>query len=159
RGRAAMPSFPYLPVLRALRNFPSADAESMLLRAARSRDTAVRTAALGSLGWWVPVNYEPVLARLKEARFDRATAAQNAAHAAFARLGERRALRWFRQQLAGDSPEPIHRVIQLVAEEGILLLWPDLDALADAEDGDIAFHACEALEQLREDLSDSSSAR
>jgi hypothetical protein len=99
-----------------------------------------------------------VLACLKEARFDRSTAVQNAAHAALARLGERQAMRWFRQQLAGDSPEPIHRVIQLIAEEGILLLWPDLDSLTDAEDTDIAFHACEALEQLNENLSTSASA-
>ena len=113
----------------------------------------MRAAALGSLGWWVPVNHDAVLTRLKEARSDRMPAVQNAAQAALARLGERQALRWFRQQLAGDSPEPIHRVIQLVAEEGILLLWPDLDTLADAEDGDIAFHACEALEQMREGLS------
>src|SRR5207247_7762719 len=103
--------------------------------------------------------YDAVLAHLKEARFDPTTVVQNAAYAALARLGERQALRWFRQQLAGESPEPIHRVIQLVAEEGILLLWPDLDALADAEDGDIAFHACEALEHLREDLSFSSLPR
>src|SRR5262249_11383771 len=153
------PNFPHLAVLRALRNFPSPDAERTLLEGTRSRDISVRTAALGSLGWWVPINYDTVLGRLKEARCERVPAVQNAAYAALARLGERNALRWFRQQLAGESPEPIHRVIQLIAEEGLLLLWPDLDALADAEDGDIAFHACEALEQLREDLSDSSSAR
>jgi hypothetical protein len=159
RGRAVTPDFPYLAVLRALRSFPSAEAESTLLAATNSRDASVRTAALSSLGWWVPVNYDAVITRLKEARFDRVTTVQNTAYAALARLGERQALRWFRQQLAGDSPEPIHRVIQLVAEEGILLLWPDLDALADAEDTDIAFHACEALEQLNEDLSVSGSAR
>jgi hypothetical protein len=159
RGRVSSPNFPYFAVLRALRNFPSADAEAALLAGARNRDAAVRAAALGSLGWWVPVNHEAVLARLNEARFDHVPAVQNAAQAALARLGERQALRWFRQQLAGDSPEPIHRVIQLVAEEGILLLWPDLDALADAEDGDIAFHACEALEQMREGLSVSAPTR
>jgi hypothetical protein len=159
RGRANSPTFPYLAVLRALRHFPSAEAEAILLTAARSRDPAVRAAALGSFGWWVPVKHGVVLARLKQARFDRNSTVTNAAQAALARLGERQALRWFRQQLAGECPEPIHRVIQLVAEEGLLLLWPDLDSLADADDGDIAFHACEALEQLREDLSVSASAR
>lgn len=159
RGRPLSLNFPYLAVLRALRHYASADAEAILLAAAKSRDAAVRTAALGSFGWWVPVNHNAVLARLKQARFDRVSAVLNAAQAALARLGERHALRWFRQQLAGECPEPIHRVIQLVAEEGILFLWPDLDSLADAEDGDIAFHACEALEQLNEDLSVSGSLR
>src|SRR5262245_11170032 len=122
RGRAIAPNFPHLAVLRALRNFPSPDAERTLLEGTRSRDISVRTAALGSLGWWVPINYDTVLGRLKEARCERVPAVQNAACAALARLGERNALRWFRQQLAGERPEPIHRVIQLIAEEGLLLL-------------------------------------
>jgi len=39
-----------------------------------------------------------------------------------------------------------------VALEGLTLLWPDLDRLADAEDADIAHHAREALERLGEEL-------
>jgi hypothetical protein len=33
-----------------------------------------------------------------------------------------------------------------------MLLWPDLDRLADAEDADVAHHAREALERLCEDM-------
>ena len=33
-----------------------------------------------------------------------------------------------------------------------MLLWPDLDRLADCEDADVAHHAREALERLCEEL-------
>ena len=46
----------------------------------------------------------------------------------------------------------VHETIQLVSLEGLTLLWPDLDRLADAEDPDVAHHAREALERLCEDL-------
>ena len=39
-----------------------------------------------------------------------------------------------------------------MAAEGLTLLWPDLDRLADAEDPDIAIHAREALERLSEEM-------
>ena len=41
-----------------------------------------------------------------------------------------------------------------VAAEGLTWLWPDLDQLADADDAEVAHHAREALEQLREDALD-----
>ena len=72
--------------------------------------------------------------------------------AALARLGERQALHWYRQRLAGEDPQHIHEALQFVANEGIVLLWPDLDRLADSENAELAFHAREALERLREDL-------
>jgi hypothetical protein len=34
----------------------------------------------------------------------------------------------------------------------LILLWPDVDRLADSEAIDVALHACEALERLREEL-------
>jgi hypothetical protein len=49
----------------------------------------------------------------------------------------------------------IHETIQLAASESLTLLWPDLDRLADAEDTDVAHHAREALERLREEMDSS----
>ena len=144
-------NFPIRSALRVLRHHPSEDAELLLLGASVGRGAEIRLAALGSLGWWEPIHREAVLACLKEARYHGNPTILNAAQAALARLGERHALRWFRHQLVGEQNDTVHRTIQRVAEEGILLLWPDVDALADAEDRDIAFHACDALEQLRED--------
>jgi hypothetical protein len=75
------------------------------------------------------------------------------ARAALARLGERQALQWFRQCLTGEDSQRTHEAIQIIANEGLILLWPDLDRLADSEAIDVALHACEALERLREELS------
>ena len=74
------------------------------------------------------------------------------ARAALARLGERQALEWFRQALNRQDSQRVHEAIQVVATEGIFLLWPDLDRLADTENVDVALHACEALERLHEEL-------
>jgi deoxyribodipyrimidine photolyase len=62
------------------------------------------------------------------------------------------ALAWFRQVLTCDDNHKIHEAIQVAANESIMLLWADLDRLADAEDSDISLHAREALERLCEDL-------
>ena len=69
-----------------------------------------------------------------------------------ARLGERQALQWFRQALNGDDSHRVHEAIHVVAAEGVFLLWPDLDRLADSSEPDVAYHAREALEQLNEEL-------
>jgi hypothetical protein len=153
------PGIPSLSALKALRHHPSEQAEAILLRASADRNPSIRLAALGSLGWWVPIGAEHVLARLREARFDRVPAILGAAQAALARLGERHALQWFRGQLTGEQPEPIHRVLGQIADEGLVLLWPDVDALADADDSDVALHACETLEQLREEFMHSGAPR
>jgi hypothetical protein len=42
--------------------------------------------------------------------------------------------------------------IHFVASEGIYLLWPDLDRIADAEDVEMAHQAREALERLCEEM-------
>ena len=39
-----------------------------------------------------------------------------------------------------------------MANEALTLLWPDLDRLADSDDGDVAALAREAVERLREDM-------
>jgi hypothetical protein len=42
--------------------------------------------------------------------------------------------------------------IQAIADEGITLLWPELDLLVDEEEPDLASCAREALEQMQEEL-------
>jgi hypothetical protein len=149
----------YRAVLRTLRCFSCPPSERLLVQAASERDQEIRQAALGSLGCWEPLHRTAVLRCLHDARFDRSSAVQRAAQAALARLGERQALQWFRRQFAAENTDRVHHVLDLIAREGILLLWPDLDHLADAEDCDIAHHACEALELLREDFIFSASLR
>jgi hypothetical protein len=139
-------------VLRSLRRHPSADAEAVLLWAARSADPADRLEALRGLGWWEPVRRREVLKLLTAARRSSDRAVRQAAEAAFARLGERKALHWFRQSLTGEPGPRVHDAIRQAAEEGLTWLWPDLDRLADAEDAAVAYHAREALERMREEL-------
>src|SRR5262249_10753044 len=143
---------PYQAVLRALRGHPSRETEIFLLLAARDWDPTYRVAAASSLGWWEPLLRKAVLTCLQELRRDPTPAVRQAARAALARLGERQALNGFRLALTSEDPRRIHEVVQLVASEGLTLLWPDLDRLADAADTDVAYYAREALERLCEDL-------
>ncbi|HLJ92072.1 MAG TPA: hypothetical protein VKU02_02650 [Gemmataceae bacterium] len=152
RRRSIPSDVPYLAILRALSGHASRETEEFLLRAARDWDPTCRTAAVSSLGWWEPFNHEQVSACLQGARHDPNVEARQSARAALARLGERQALQWFRQCLTGQDPQRTHEAIQLIASEGLMLLWPDLDRLADSETVDVALHACEALERLREEL-------
>lgn len=151
--RASVPNeFPYRAILRALRGHPSPTTEAFLLLAARDWDPVYRLAAVSSLGWWEPMRRAEVLLTLQDARRDANPEVRQTARAALARLGERHALQWFRQTLTSEDPHRVHETIQIVAGEGLTLLWPDLDRLADAEDTDIASHAREALERLCEDM-------
>src|SRR5262249_59655244 len=111
-----------------------------------------RLAAVSSLGWWEPFHGNETLAVLQTARRDPNPEVRQTARAALARLGERQALQWFRQTLTSEDPQRVHEAIQVIAGESLMLLWPDLDRLADAEDGDIAHHAREALERLCEEM-------
>jgi HEAT repeat protein len=151
--RSSVPAdVPYVAALRALRGHPSGQTEAFLLLAARDWDPALRLAAVGSLGWWEPLQRGEVLQGLQEARRDLNPEVRQAARAALARLGERQALQWFRHSLTSEDPQRVHDTIQTVATENLTLLWPDLDRLADAEDTDVAQWAHEALERLCEDL-------
>jgi HEAT repeat protein len=159
RAHAAPPRYPsvsgglpYQAILRALRGHPSDDTEKFLLLAAGDWDPTYRAAAAGSLGWWEPVRPGPVRRTLEELRHDPNPEVRQTARAALARLGERQALQGFRLALGSDDPQRVHEVVQVIANEGLTLLWPDLDRLADAEDADIAHLAHEALERLREQL-------
>lgn len=146
------PGVPYQAVLRALRGHPSRETEIFLLLAARDWDPTYRTAAVSSLGWWEPLLRGPVLAALQELRRDPNPDVRQTARAALARLGERQALNGFRLALTSEDPRRVHEVVQIVASEGLTLLWPDLDRLADAEDADVAYYAREALERLCEEM-------
>jgi hypothetical protein len=151
--RPSVPAdLPYQAILRALRGHPSAETEAFLLLAGSDWDPTYRAAALGSLGWWEPVRRAEVLRCLQQGRRDGSPEVRRAARAALARLGERQALQWFRQALTAEESRHVHEAIQMVAAEGLTLLWPDLDRLADAEDFDVALHAREALGQLFEDM-------
>jgi HEAT repeat protein len=146
-------SVPFLAILQALRGHASQETESFLLAASKDWDPTCRAAAISSLGWWEPFNSNQVSQTLQEARHDRNPEVRQAARAALARLGERFSLQWFRQSLLGPDTRRAHEAIEAIANEGLVLLWPDLDRLADTENTDVSLHACEALEQLREELS------
>jgi hypothetical protein len=145
-------ALPYTAILFALRRHPTAEAEALLCSAARDWDPTVRVAGVGSLGWWEPIDRTAMLRQLEANRDDGYADVRLAAEAALARLGERRALQFFRQTLVGESDTPVPEAIRRVAAEGLSWLWPELDALADADDLEIAQNAREALEQMREEL-------
>ncbi len=152
-SRPSAPSgAPYRAILRALRGHGSAETEAFLLLAARDWDPTYRAAAVSSLGWWEPFGRGEVLQALQEARRDPNPDVRLAARAALARLGERHSLQWFRQSLGSDEGQRVHETIQLIAQEQIVLLWPDLDRLAETDDGDVSHHARESLERLSEEL-------
>jgi hypothetical protein len=151
--RPSIPSdVPYRAILRALRGHPSPQTEAFLLLAGRDWDPSCRIVAVGSLGWWEPLQRHDVLLTLQDARRDPNPDVRQAARAALARLGERQALQWFRQTLTSEDPQRVVETVQAVATEGLTLLWPDLDRLGDAEDLDVAHQAREALEHLCEDM-------
>jgi hypothetical protein len=152
RRRSFPADIPYLAILRALSGHPSRETEEFLLLAARDWDPACRCAAVSSLGWWEPFGHDQVSRCLQGSRNDPNLEVRQSARAALARLGERQALQWFRQCLTGQDPQRIHEAIQIIANEGLVLLWPDLDRLAESETVDVALHACESLERLREEF-------
>lgn len=137
-------------ILFALRQHPCDGAERELLRHTLSPDPRLREAAIRSLGWWEPIYRVEVMAALNRESRQASRRIALFAEAALARLGDRAALERWRVRLIGEYPDRVRETIRLTAEEGLNWLWPDLDRLVDAEDLDIAFDACEALEQLRE---------
>jgi hypothetical protein len=152
-GRDRVPSrVPYAALLRAMRGQVSSATEDFLLLAVRDRDPDYRIAAVSSLGWWEPVNDHDVIQALEEARRDDFSDVRRAGRAALARLGERSALQWFRQALGSDDAQQQHEAIHFVANEGLTLLWPDLDRLVESERSEVAYHAREALVVMSEEM-------
>jgi hypothetical protein len=152
RQRSIPGDIPYRAILHCLRGHPSAESEGFLLVAANDWDPVIRLAATSSLGWWEPVDRRQLLQGLQVARRDGNLEVRRSARAALARLGERHSLQYFRQNLCNEDPRAVHDTIQYIASEGLTLLWPDLDRLADADEQEVAIHAREALERLCEDL-------
>jgi hypothetical protein len=152
RRRSVPADVPYRAILRSLRGHASRETEKFLLLAASDWDPTYRCAVVSAFGWWEPLHRYEVLVCLQKARRDPSPEVRQAARAALARLGERQALQWFRQALTGEDTQRVHEAVQVVATEGLTLLWPDLDRLADAEDPDVAHHAREALERMCEDM-------
>ena len=152
RKSAIEATVPYAAILRALRGHAAQESEELLLQAARDFDPTYRAAAISSLGWWEPVMPERLQPCLRELRRDPNSEVRLFARAALARLGECQSLNWFRHALSVQETLRVHEAIQTVAQEGILFLWPDLDQLAESENTEIALHACEALERMREEL-------
>lgn len=151
--KPSVPSdIPYRAILRALRGHPSPETETLLLQACSDWDPTYRAAAYTSLGWWAPFRCQEALRRLQQGRRDPCPEVRQTARAALARLGERQALQWFRQALLGHESQHVHEAIQLIANEGLTLLWPDLDRMTDSEDLDVAQHAREAVARLFEEM-------
>jgi hypothetical protein len=151
--RPSVPAdLPYAAILRALRGHPSPETEAFLLLASRDWDPTYRAAAVSSLGWWEPIHRREALVCLQMSRRDPNPEVRQAARAALARLGERQALQGFRQALQSDDLQHVLETIMIAAAEGLTLLWPDLDKLADESDSDLAHHAREAVERLCEDM-------
>ena len=147
----------YREVLHSLRGHPSVETERFLILAYQDWDPLVRIAALSSLGWWEPFLRNEVRECLAKGRRDLNPEARQTARGALARLGERGSLHWFRQALLADDPHQVADAAHVIANEGLTLLWPDLDRLLDADNPDVALHAREAVERLAEEMEQSGS--
>jgi hypothetical protein len=152
RRPSIAPDVPYRAMLYALRGHPSREAEQILLLACYDWDPLYRAAAYSSLGWWEPVQVCETQASMRAGRRDLNPVVRQAARGAAARLGERQALQWFRQAIATEATPGIFDAIQVIANEGLTLLWPDLDRLAESSNLELALHAREATERLAEEM-------
>jgi hypothetical protein len=139
-------------VLIALRGHPCHESERALLRAAASPGGEVRVAAVGSLGWWPPLDPDRVVKMLRVARTDPDADTRRAAVSALARLGERAALSEVAAGLHSEESAIRADAAYRIAAEELTWLWPDLETATTADDSDAALAAGEALERLRERL-------
>ncbi len=150
-------AIPFRAILHCLRGHPSVETERFLMLACQDWDPVVRVAALGSLGWWEPLLNSDMRDCLAKCRRDPSPEVRQTARAALARLGERASLHWFRQALLADDPHQVAESAHVIANEGLTLLWPELDRLVDTDNPDLALHAREAVEQMAEEMEQSRS--
>jgi hypothetical protein len=143
----------YLSVLRALRHHPSSETERFLIAAAGHRDPGCRAAALGSLGWSEPLEPAAISAALGQGRSDPDSDVRRAARGALARLGDRESLQSFRVGLSGNELLEVCRCIEEIGNEGLVLLWPDLDRLTNGPDPEVSQMAWDAIERLDDTVS------
>jgi hypothetical protein len=152
RKPSVAPDIGYHNVLASLRGHPSVETERFLMLASEDWDPLVRMSALSSLGWWEPMLSAEVRECLQRSRRDLSPDVRQTARAALARLGERGALHWFRQSLLADDPNAVAEAVYAIANEGLTLLWPDVDRLLDCDNPDVALHARESIERLAEEM-------
>ena len=137
-------------LLTALRGHRLPDAERVLVMGAAAANPLVRRAALGALGWTDPFDTASVVHAAKTGRADGDPAVRRAAGGALARFGDRSVLGEYVEGFASDDAGVRAAAALSAGDEGLTWLWADLDALADAPDGETALAATEALERLRE---------
>ncbi|MBX9681250.1 MAG: hypothetical protein K2X38_21040 [Gemmataceae bacterium] len=145
-------AFPYLAALESLRGHPCVESEQMLVLASQDAEPAVRAAAFASMGWWDPFDFHALRSRLEAGRLDLNGDVRQAARGGLARLGERHALQWHRETMHSDDVRLVHEALQSVADEGLTLLMPEVDALREHPNPEIAYHASETISQLNEDF-------
>ena len=146
------PSLELVAVLKALRGHPHVRAEKTLLELSSHSSYHYRIAAMKSLGWWEPIDRRSVLEILHLGRIDARAEVRMAAIAALARLGECASLQVLRDSLTNTSSQMVLQSIELIANEGLTWLWPELDLVTEYDDPVIAHHAWEAVEGLRESI-------
>jgi hypothetical protein len=139
-------------LLTAIRHHPCRESEEVLIQYARSEWNELRIVALSNLGWWEPIQRSEVLNCLHMAKQDSNSNIRFAGILALCRLGEINALEQIRNSLKGQNAQRVHEAIDLIAQEGLTWLWPDLDELSDSNDSSVAIHAWEAIERLREQV-------
>ncbi len=142
----------YVNILRSLRGHASVETEELLMLACQDWDPLMRMAAVSSLGWWEPLKQGEVRDCLAKCKRDPSPEVRQTARAALARLGERGSLHWFRQALLADDPQQVAQAAHFIADEGLTLLWPELDRLLDVDHEDVVLHAHAAVERLAEEM-------
>lgn len=138
--------------LLALRGHPSHRTEAILCRAAGDGDPLVRIAAIRSLGWWQPLDRTEVLDCLRTALADDDARLRHSSRFALARLGNISSLNVLHHMLDREPADRLHLLLEELAEEGIVQLWPEVAEMMSRTDDGIASHARETLARMSEEM-------